>query len=330
MPGVVTRRLRYVGFQFFHHFGNGNLPEGGFFDLSDSFLGEMHAIADFLQAHGASSVNAEAIFDNLSFLYVQQFQDLVEIILEVQLGGVILGALVEVVFDEIAHDAGVLLVVDGAVQGYQIPGHGDDFGHMVGIHIEVGGHVPDLLVLRESFEVFAGFFDLDKFVRSVERKADHAAFLADSLENGLAYPPDGVRNEVKTLADIVALDGVHQADVAFGDEVRKGEPLVLIFLGDVDHKTKVGFYQHILGEAVALGGSRGVVVFLFSGEKGNPVDLFEVDRENVFFRSIVAGVHVGILFAHLFSPWLYRSTCHAKAPPVRTINKKKRIFIYAI
>ena len=41
--------------------------------------------------------------------------------------------------------------------------------------------------------------DLHQLVRPVQGKANHPGLLADGLQDGLAYPPDGVGDEVVTL-----------------------------------------------------------------------------------------------------------------------------------
>jgi len=89
------------------------------------------------------------------------------------------------------------------------------------VHVQHFCNLGNLTVFREAgADVLAGFFYLYELVGTVERKADHPAFLADGLEDGLANPPDGVADKVVSLVYIIALDGVDEPDVAFADQVR--------------------------------------------------------------------------------------------------------------
>ena len=54
--------------------------------------------------------------------------------------------------------------------------------------------------------------------------------LCERLQDGLTDPPYGVGDELKASGLIELLGGLDQPEVALVDQVRQGEPLVLVLL----------------------------------------------------------------------------------------------------
>jgi len=81
----------------------------------------------------------------------------------------------------------------------------------------------------------------------VDRDPDGARLVGDRPRDGLADPPGGVRGEFETLRVVEFVDRAHEAQVAFLDQVEKGEAAIAIALGDRDHQAQVGFDQLVLG-----------------------------------------------------------------------------------
>ena len=77
----------------------------------------------------------------------------------------------------------------------------------------------------------------------VHRNADGAGLVSDGARDGLADPPGGVRREFVAAAVLEFVHGLHQADVAFLNQVEELQAAVGIFFGDRDHKAQVGFNQ---------------------------------------------------------------------------------------
>jgi hypothetical protein len=74
----------------------------------------------------------------------------------------------------------------------------------------------------------------------VDRDADGAGLVGDRAGDGLADPPGGVGGELVAAAVFEFLDRLHQAHVAFLDEVEEGEAAVGVFLGDGNDEAEVG------------------------------------------------------------------------------------------
>ena len=75
----------------------------------------------------------------------------------------------------------------------------------------------------------------------VHRDADGARLIGDGAGDGLANPPGGVGGKLVAAAVFEFLDRLHQAHVAFLDEVEEGEAAVGVFLGDGNDEAQVGF-----------------------------------------------------------------------------------------
>ena len=65
----------------------------------------------------------------------------------------------------------------------------------------------------------------------------------------LANPPRRVGRELEAAAELEAVHRLHQADVAFLDQVEEGEAAIEIALGDRHDQPEVGFHQLALGLA---------------------------------------------------------------------------------
>src|SRR5262250_1330005 len=63
----------------------------------------------------------------------------------------------------------------------------------------------------------------------------------------LADPPCGVGGELVAAAVLELVHGLHEADVAFLDQVQELEPAVRVLLGDGDDEAEVGLHHLLLG-----------------------------------------------------------------------------------
>jgi hypothetical protein len=89
-------------------------------------------------------------------------------------------------------------------------------------------------------------------VAGVHREADGAPRIGDASGDGLADPPGGVGRELESLAPVELLDGVHQPEVPFLDEVEQGQARRLVLLGDRDDQAQVRLDEVTLGLVTAV------------------------------------------------------------------------------
>jgi hypothetical protein len=83
----------------------------------------------------------------------------------------------------------------------------------------------------------------------VHRDADGARLVGDRAGDRLADPPGGVGRELVAAAVFELVDRLHQADVAFLDQVEELQAAVGVLLGDGDDQAQVGLDHFLLGLA---------------------------------------------------------------------------------
>ncbi len=86
----------------------------------------------------------------------------------------------------------------------------------------------------------------------MHRDADGARLVGDGPGDGLPDPPRGVGRELVAAPVLELVHRLHQADVAFLDQVQELQPAVGVLLGDGDHQAQVGL-DHLLLGAPRLG-----------------------------------------------------------------------------
>ena len=97
----------------------------------------------------------------------------------------------------------------------------------------------------------------------VDRDADGPRLVGDGAGDGLPDPPRGVRAELVAAPVLELLDGLHQAHVAFLDQVQERQAAVRVLLGDADDQPQVGLDHLGLGaQALAQPGLQILVAVL--------------------------------------------------------------------
>src|SRR5437879_5083324 len=81
----------------------------------------------------------------------------------------------------------------------------------------------------------------------VYRDADGARLVGNRASDGLPNPPRGVCRELVATAVFEFVDGLHQSDVAFLNQVEELQSAVGVFLGNRNDQTKIGLNQLALG-----------------------------------------------------------------------------------
>ena len=81
----------------------------------------------------------------------------------------------------------------------------------------------------------------------VHRNTDRARLVGDRAGDRLADPPRRVGRELITAPPFEFVDGLHQTDVAFLNQIEELQSAVRVFLGDRNDQTQVGFDQFAFG-----------------------------------------------------------------------------------
>ena len=80
----------------------------------------------------------------------------------------------------------------------------------------------------------------------VDGNADGARLIGDRARDRLPDPPGGVGREFVAAAVFELIDRLHQADIAFLDEIEELQAAIGVFLGDRDHETQVRLDHFLL------------------------------------------------------------------------------------
>ena len=94
-----------------------------------------------------------------------------------------------------------------------------------------------------------GAHDLVDRLDHVDGNADGARLVGDRAGDRLPDPPGGIGRKLVAAAVFELVDRLHQADVAFLDQIEELQAAVGVFLGNRDDEPEVGFHHLLLGDA---------------------------------------------------------------------------------
>jgi len=124
----------------------------------------------------------------------------------------------------------------------------------------------------------------------VHRHADRAGLVGDAARDRLADPPGGVGGELEATAPVELLDGAHEADVAFLDQIEEEHAAPDVAARNGDHETQVGLDQVAASGGVAALDALRERNLLLGREQRNTADLAKVLAHRVGLA--MAHVHV--------------------------------------
>ena len=81
----------------------------------------------------------------------------------------------------------------------------------------------------------------------MHRDTDGAGLIRDGAGNGLTDPPCGIGRELVAALILELVHGLHQADVAFLNQVEELQAAVRVLFGDADHKAQVRADELLFG-----------------------------------------------------------------------------------
>ncbi len=111
----------------------------------------------------------------------------------------------------------------------------------------------------------------------MDRQADRLALVGQRTLDRLLDPPRGVRAQLAALGGIETLHGLHQADVAFGNQVEQRQAEVRVVMRDLDDQAQVGADHQRARFLVALLDAGGQGDFVLRCEERDLADLPQVN-----------------------------------------------------
>ena len=107
-------------------------------------------------------------------------------------------------------------------------------------------------------------------------------------------PVHGKRHEAHALRRIETLDGLHQADVAFLDQIGLGQPIAGITAGDMHHEAQMRHDQTPRGFEITLFvEAEPQLALLLGGQHGNAIDGLNVAIQVMTGRKMTHGLKTG-------------------------------------
>ena len=86
--------------------------------------------------------------------------------------------------------------------------------------------------------------DLGCGLRHVNRDANGAALISNGASDGLPDPPHGISRDFHAMAIVELFHGVHEAHVAFLDQVEEVEGgVAAILFGDRNDQSQMGLHH---------------------------------------------------------------------------------------
>src|SRR5579871_2780585 len=219
------------------------------FDLADALAGHRELLADLFEGVVGVHADAEAHAQHALLARGQRGEHPRRGLAQVGGDRRLVGQDGVLVLDEIA-EMRILLVADRGLERQRLLGDLQDLAHLLERHAELFGELLGGRLAADLVEHLAArAHDLVDGLDPVHRDADGARLIGDRAGDRLANPPGGVGRELVAAAVLEFVDRLHQADIAFLNEVEELQAAVGVFLGDGDDEAQVGFDHFLLGLA---------------------------------------------------------------------------------
>src|SRR5687768_14396487 len=214
--------------------------------LAYAFAGHREVLAHFFQRVFAAVADAEAHLDHLLFARRQRLQHRLGLFLQIEVDHRFRRGHRGAVLDEVA-EMRIFLFADRRLERDRLLRDLEDLADLRDRNVHAprdlfrGRLAPQLLHQRAR-----GANQLVDGLDHVDRDADGARLVRNRAGDRLADPPRGVGRELVAAAVLELVDRLHQADVAFLDQVEELQAAVGVLLGDRDDEAEVGFDQLLL------------------------------------------------------------------------------------
>src|SRR5262249_15602587 len=192
-------------------------------DLADALAADPHPLSDLLQGEDLVVLQPEAVGDDDLLLVGEEAQRGLDEAVALVLDELVL-RIDRALIDEIVGDGGVLLLADLVVEGDLLE---TELEYLVDLGDGGVQVVADLLALPLASQLLAkvplDVTDLLHLLHLVVRDTDQVGLLGQRLEDRLADPPDGVGDELGSLAVIEPVGGLDQPEVPLVEKVLEGQ-----------------------------------------------------------------------------------------------------------
>ncbi|EBA16654.1 hypothetical protein RSK20926_02579 [Roseobacter sp. SK209-2-6] len=222
-------------------------PERLRLDLTDPLAGHAELLADFLQGVVSVHADAETHAQNPFLTRGERGQNPGGGLLQVFLNGRVQRQHRVFVLDEIAQ-LRIFLVPDRGFERDRLLGDLHHLADLLQRHLQFFGQFfRGRLAANLMQHLASGADQLVDGLDHMDRDPDGAGLIGNRTGDGLTNPPGRIGRELVTAAVFKFVHRLHQADVAFLDQIQELQAAVGVFLGDRDHQAQVGLDHLFLG-----------------------------------------------------------------------------------
>src|ERR1017187_1590386 len=216
-------------------------------DLSDAFASHRKRLADFLQRVLRAIFQPKAHLDNLLLARCQRAQHLRSLVFEVDVDHGLGRRNHPAVFDEVAQMR-IFLFANRRFEGDRLLSNLQDFADLRYRNVHPLGNLFRRRFASQFLHQLPRRADqlVDRFDH-VQRDTNRTRLIGDGSGNGLPNPPRGISRELITAAVFELVDRLHQADVAFLNQVEELQSTIGVLLCNRDHQPQVRFDELALG-----------------------------------------------------------------------------------
>ena len=215
-------------------------------DLTDTFARDRELLADFFQRVVGVHADAEAHAQHALLARRERSQHARRGLAQVRLDRRVDGEDRVLVLDEIA-EVRIFLVAHRGFERQRLLGYLENLAHLLQRHAELLGQFFRRRLAADLVQHLArGAHNLVDRLDHVHRNADGARLVRDRARDGLTDPPRRIGRELVAAAILELVDRLHQADIAFLDQVEELQAAVGVFLGDGDDEAEVRLHHFLL------------------------------------------------------------------------------------
>src|SRR5450755_2113234 len=210
------------------------------FDLTDAIAGYRERLADFFERVFGAVLESKAHLDDLFLARCQRAQYLRSLVFEVDVDHRLGGRNDRAVFDEVAQMR-IFLFANWRFEGDWLLRNLQDFPDFRYRNVHpLGDFFRRWFASQLLHQLPRGADQLVDRFDHVHRDTNRTRLIGDGSGDGLPNPPRGIRRELIAAAVFELVDRLHQADVAFLNQVEELQSAIRVLLRNGDDKTQVG------------------------------------------------------------------------------------------
>ncbi|QTK80944.1 RNA Polymerase Sigma Factor RpoS [Agrobacterium tumefaciens] len=218
-------------------------------DLTDTLAGNRELLANLFKRVVRVHANAEAHAQNAFFTRRQRRQNAGRRLAQVRLNGGVDRQQRILVFDEVA-EMRILFVTHRGFERDRLLGDLQNLANLFQRHGQLLGQLFRGRLAADLVQHLArGTNDLVDRFDHVHRNTDRAGLVGNRAGDCLPDPPRRIGRELVTTTVFKLVHRLHQADIAFLNEIEELQAAVGVLLRNRDHETQVGLDHLLLGDA---------------------------------------------------------------------------------